>query len=644
MQDTLAALIERLERTDEETGLRAAAYLNAVCSDTGRLADVATFESDEEAASAPQLKWAADDQQGQIDAASAYLEGSGWRRLGARSGASLINGLLETCSAHRDSVLTLLVRHIRDIVGILSPASRRRLKEWISEAPSGDGEGQDGRPTAALGFAEYLLSAYDATPRDQSRLLLDAAFDAEMDVWLPVCKQVRADDLTGVDLAGIPAPRVVRWLQYLDNRLDDGDCAALDFLEDLVLQGDEDVRDAALVLAVRGRQVDVIREWSDRFPIADASERPSTVTRAKEYWSNVARLVLCGYSPSAEMWAELQPECRALIAEELPENAQAQEAFGRYVEQEFQMVRGTDVRLSNGYWHDHGDAVAALVRHDLEGVLAWLRPWLEQPGRIREYAWMREFPLLDMLRALSANAPDVALDLYRVIVESPSHGIAPRRQFELFAFEIPPSSRADKVCNRILERSWRDSSLMEVVCAASNSDRLPSLLRRVREFEASESVWDTAMAYTLLGCCDESEEVDAIWESFRRRTPSDRWLGDVLRKSMADYLRNKDTRNAFREFWSTGDPADARRYLKVVEAKCDARIRGWIDEIRPAWGVQPFERRVMFGYAVRSLNRAVERDTGRRKRNLFHTRIGFEEMAPWGVVPDQSLGDLIAKP
>ena len=245
---------------------------------------------------------------------------------------------------------------------------------------------------------------------------------------------------------------------------------------------------------------------------------------------------------------------------------------------------------------------------------------------------------------LSANAPDVALDLYRVMMESPGHGIASRRQFELLTFEMPRSSGADEVCSRVLATSWRDSALMEVVCAASNSGRVAWVLEKVREFEASESAWDIATAYALLGCCDESEEVDATWDSFRRRPPSDRWLRDVLRKSMGDYVRNKDAREAFREFCSTGDPADARRYLKVVEAKCDARIPGWLDEIRPGWKAQPYDRRVMFGFAVRSLNKAVKRDTDRRKRQLFHTRIGFEDMAPWGVVPNQSLAEIIAKP
>ncbi len=611
LPDSVGELIERLERTDEETGVRAAKYLKAARSQTQRSADEAAFETDEEVGLAPRLKWTADDKQGQIDAASAYLEGSGWRRQGAKSGARLVNALLETGSDHRDSVLALLVRHLRDVIGILAPSARRRLTEWVREASSGDAEGSDAPQAAAFGFADYLLSAYDASPRDQSKLLLEGDFDAEMYVWLPVCKQVRADEIAGVDLAGVPAVRIARWLQYLDKCLDDDECAALDFVETLVVEDDEDVRDAALVLAVRGRQVAVLRKWNERTRPLDASKRldGGRESRVKEYWSNVARLVLCGYSPSAEMWAEFRPECTALIAEEMPENAQAREAFGRYVQKEFQRVRGGGMRLSNEYWHDHGDAVAALVERDLEGVLAWLRPWLEQAGRIREYAWMSGFPVLDMLRALSANAPDVALDLYRVMMGSPGHGIAPRRQFELLAFEMPRSSGADKVCSLILAKSCRDSTLMEVVCAAANSDRLAWVLEKVSELEASESAWDIAMAYTLLGCCDESEEVDAIWESFRRRPPSDRWLRDVLRKSMGDYVRNKDAREAFREFWSTGVPADARWYLKVVEAKCDARILGWLDEIRPAWKAQPYDRRVMFGFAARSLNQAVSAPT-----------------------------------
>ena len=645
LPEAIKRMIERLERSDEETGVRATKYVKAARSHTKRSTSELAFKAEEEAVLPLQLVWADDHEQEQIDAASAYLEGPGWRRLDAKAGAKLVNGLLETRSDHRDSALALLVRHIRDIIGILAPASRRRLKEWISEASNDDDEGQDGRRMAGLRFADYLLSAYDASPEEQSNLLLEGDFDADMDVWLPVCKGVRADDVAGVDLGSVPPLRIARWLQYLDHCLDDDECAALDIVETLVLDDDEDVRYAALVLAVRGRHIAGLRNWNKRIPPFDGSERSDhgRESRVKEYWSNVARLVLCGYSPSAEMWAQLRPECRALIATEKPENAGARTAFGRYVQEEFQRLRGGGARWSNEYWLDHEDAVAALVEHDLEDVLAWLVPWLEQPGRVREYAWMSGFPVRAMLKALSARAPDVALALYRVMMDSPSHGIASRRQFELLALTMPPSSDSDKVCNHILATSWRDSALMEFVCAASNGRRSAWVLEKVYELEARENAWDVATAYTLLGCCDESEEVDAIWESFRRRSPSDQWLRGVLRKSMGDYIRNKDAREAFREFWFTGDPADARHYLKVVEAKCDARIQGWLDEIRPEWKAQPYDRQVMFGFAVRSLNQAVKRDTDRRKRQLFHTRIGFEEMAPWNVVPSQSLADLIAE-
>ena len=646
LPDLVESMIGRLEDSGEETGARASKYLKAALSHTKRSTDEAAIETDEETVLAPQLKWTAEDKQEQIDAASAYLEGSGWRRLDAESGARLINGLLETCSEHQGAALALLVRHIRDIIGILAPASRRRLKEWISEASSGDDEEQDGGQTAALEYASYLLSAYDASPGEQSKLLLVGDFDADTDVWLPVCKQVRADEVAGVDMVGVPAARVVRWLQYLDKCLDDDECAALDIVETLVLDEDEEVRYAALVLAVRGRHMAALRGWSKGTGPLDESERPNhgTAWRVKEYWSNVARLLLCGYSPSAEMWAELGSECKALIAEEMPEDTHARAAFGRYVQEEFEKIRGGRGHMSNKYWHDHEDAVASLVENDREGVLAWLMPWLEQSGWVREYAWMSGFPVRDMLRALRVHAPDVAMTLYRVMMASPGHGIASRRQFELLAFEMPRSSTTDEVCSRVLATSWRDSSLMEVVCAASNSGGAAWVLEKVREFEASQSPWDIATAYTMLGCCDESKEVDAIWESFLRRPPGDRWLRDVLCKSVRDYVRNKGAREAFREFWSTADPADARRYLKVVEAKCDARTPRWLDEIRPEWKAQPYDQQVMFGFAVRSLNQALKRDTDRRKRLLFHTRIGFEDMAPWGVVPNQTLAEIIAKP
>ena len=102
-------------------------------------------------------------------------------------------------------------------------------------------------------------------------------------------------------------------------------------------------------------------------------QRNESLPRSQEYLPNVARLILCGYSPTAADWKDLRPECVALMAEEKPDSPDARKAFGRYVEEEFGKIRGDGVQRSEEYWSSHGEAVAALVEDDLDGVCCFPR-------------------------------------------------------------------------------------------------------------------------------------------------------------------------------------------------------------------------------------------------------------------------------
>ena len=625
----LRASICRLEHSGHAVGQRAAKYLRAAMPRVVRSEAPLAMDAETRRGVVPDLQWDDEDEDACIDSAETYLGSGGWQRLDSERGARLVNSLLETGVEARIRVLRLLTSHLDDLLGILTPASKVRLREWIALAIKSDfgSPASARRWEAELRLAAFMLDAYGAPPRVQARLLLEADFQALPRYWLPLCERAVLEDVTGLDPQSAHDSRLSRWLDYLCQRLDNQDFAGLDFLAGLVTHANEDVRLLALELAVRGRRRDALQAFlrAPRIREAEEDNRPRRV----EYWPNVARLKQCDYSPSPRMWEQLLPECIALIAECKPSSVEAREAFGAYLKGEFEKIERGGPWRSDEYWSSHGDAVASLVQEDVDSVLAWLIPWIERCETIPESTWINEFPVLDTMRALRWKAPEVSLDLYEAVIATPSYGIASRGKFQLFPFEMPRSDRSDGLCDRILESANTDRGLMEVTCSALRNARVEWLLERICELEASERPWDVACAYTLLGMCDEREEVGQHWTCFRDRPPEHPWLRRVLVDSMEDYANNRAVRQAFSEFWSTEKPTQARHLLKVVEEKCDNRTALWLDDLCPEWNEQPRDRRVAFGLAISKLHRALERDGERRKDLLFHTRVGPRTMAPW---------------
>ena len=625
----LRASICRLEDSGHAVGQRAAKYLRAAMPNVVRSDDPLAVDTGTGRVVVPDLQWDDEDEDARIDSARTYLGPGGWQRLDPERGARLVNSLLETGVEVRTRVLELLTNHLGDLLAILTPAAKVRLREWIALAIKPDlGPPESARRREAkLRFAAFMLDAYGAAPRVQARLLLEADFEALPDVWLPLCERAVLEDVTGLDAQSAQDSRLSRWLEYLHERLDDQDLAGLDFIADLVTHENEEVRLLALALAARGRRRDALQAFLSAPRIREVGEdkRPRRV----EYWPNVARLEQCDYSPPPRMWEELSPECIALIVERKPSSVEAREVFGAYLKGEFEKIAGGGPWRSDEYWSSHGDAVASLVEDDVDSVLAWLIPWIERCEAISEATWMNEFPVLDTMRALRWKAPEVSLDLYEAVIATPSHGIAARGRFQLFPFEMPRSVRSDGLCDGILRSANTDRVLMEVACTALRKSRVEWLLEWICDLDASERPWDVACAYTLLGMCDEQDEVRELWTRFRERPPEHPWLRRVLVDSMEDYANNRTVRQAFSGFWSTENPPQARHLLKVVEEKCDNRTVLWLDDVRPEWKEQPRDRRVAFGLAIPRLNRAIRRDGDRRKNLLFHTRVGTRTMAPW---------------
>ena len=625
----LRASISRLEESGHAVARRAAGYLRDAMPHVTRSSATMSIDPEGQRGAVRELQWDDDDADARIESARAYLEPHGWLRLDPKRGARLVNSLLETHIETRVRLLDLLTDHIGDVLGILTPAACRRLREWIALDTEADGGGaeSDPRRQARLRLAGFMIDAYRALPAVQSRLVLEADFDALPDVWLPLCDEAALEDVAGLEPEGAPNGQLSRWLEYLYQRLDDQALAGLDFVAGLVTHEDEEVRLLALALAVRGKRNDALRAFASAPPMPEAGR--DRRSRRVEYWPNVARLEFCDYSPSSGMWEDLSPECIALIADRKPSSTEAREAFGAYLKGEFEKITGGGPWRSDEYWSSHEDAVAALVQDDLDGLLAWLVPWMDACSAMPEAAWMSDFPVLDTMRALRLKAPDVSLDLWETVIGSPSHGIAPRGKFEFFPFEMPRSVRSDRLCDGILWEANTDRALMEVACAALRNARLDWLLERICELEGSERPWDVACAYTLLGVCDERSEAEEFWTAFRERPPAHPWLRQVLADSILDYQGNRTVRTALSDFWSIPDPSEARHLLKVVEEKCDMRTVLWLDDLRPEWEDQPRDRRMAFGLAVSGLNRAVKRDGERRKKLLFHRRIGTRTMVPW---------------
>ena len=627
--EAIGGVVTRLKAQDHSICEQAATYLKEAMSHVERTGGPLVIKGGLEKAAAA---WdvAGMDASALYKAAQQYLSPSEWEKHDPESSAALINALIERGFDANEGALGLLLNNLADLLIVLTQDSRDRLCKAIAtehDAIKDDSEA-DKRSVARLKAARLTLQLYDADPMEQSSLILSSGIGAKYNEWQPLYRPIALGNITPVDLESAPASHLAGWLDYVGQNLSNKEISKLDFLPDLITHGDQSVRHKALILAVQGRNLPALKMFADS-PYSASPKGENKPHRGREYWRNCALLEFCSFSPGTSMFNHLSPECIALIAKHRPTDPEVLLQFNKYLRDEFEAIRTEKSWSTPRYWHSHREAVDVLVEHDVDTVLEWLTPWLENPSGISERGLMDDFPIIDAMQALSAKAPEVSLKLYEVLIDQSRGGIISSDRIAMFPFEVQALKRAADLCDRLLVEATTDKSLLEIVCSAHRHTRLDWLFDWIKRLEASPAPADIAKAYTLLGFCDESARADAQWQAFLANPPLDDWLDSVLKASVEDYARNRTTRNALTSFWSNDRPSAARHALKRVEDMCDMRIVIWIEDIEPEWEDWPYDRRVARDLAAAALNQTIKKDKGRRKKKLFHTPVAYSTMAPW---------------
>ena len=627
--EEIGGVIKRLKGKKNRICDQAAMYLEGAMSNVERAGTALTLDGDSPEAVAPSDVTGMDSS-ALVEVAQNYLLPNGWKRYDPESSAVVINTLIERGLDKNKAALGLLVDNLRDFLIVLTLDNRMRLREAITaEQNLIKNNNEEGRAVAAkLESARLALQLYDADPPEQSALVLSYGIGAAFDSWLPFCRSINCQDLAGIDFQSAPGNHVAGWLNYIGERLLKEEIAKLDFLPSLITHANQSIRHEALALAAHGRNQRALKV----FATSPYSESTSGEERPKleyEYWRNLALLEFCEFTPDAPMLECLSPEHVALVVNQRPTDPKALGRFNEYLQGEFEAIRTGQQWNRPRYWGSHKEAICALVEHNLEAVLEWLEPWLENPGNRVEYGLMNHFPVVDTMQALSVKAPEISLKLYKLLIDRSDCGFFPSDGIVNFPFEVPDSLCADNLCDKLLEEAKTDETLLEIAFLAYRNNRLDWLFDQISCLERSQKPADVAKAYTLLGFCDEGARADTMWQAFLNRPPKDLWLVSVIRSSANDYARNRTARRALTNFWSSKKMWAAQHALKRLVGMCDLRIGLWFQDNIPDWNNQPYQHRVAIDLSAARLNQATKKDKESRKKKLFHTPIPLSSMAPW---------------
>ncbi len=641
--DAMCSALMHLKTQQNSICGQAAAYLEAAISHVERGSAPLKVDKTPQKSPPTPLDTTGMDATALYEETQRYLSPFAWKDYDPESGATLINALVERALDANEAVLSLLLDNLADLLLILTPNSRVRLRAAIVAAHDSikDESEADKRTAARLKVVRLTLELYDAEPVDQSALILSHGIGAEPGEWLPLYRPIASRDISTVELKSVPAKHLTLWLNYVSASLAREEVAELEFLSEFIIHDDQNVRESALSLAVHGHNLPALREFAaSPYSASPSGEEKPNINN--EFLRNCALLEFCEFAPDAAISKRLSPESVALIAKHRSTDPEALKRFHTYLQGEFEAVKTEKSWSLPRYWQSHREAVGALVEHDLDAVLEWLLPWIKNLSRvlkenalmnrfpfIKENALMNHFPVITVMQALSARAPEVALQLYEILTDQSYKGMVSSDGIEMFPLEVLASKRADDLCDRLLTEATTDKALLEITYSAHLHNRLDWLFERIQRLEASLMPADVAKAYTLLGLCDESDRADSLWKAFLARPPLDNWLDSVLRASVSDYARNRTARNAFASFWSSDKPSAAWHALKYVEERCDARIGLWIEDLDPEWKDRPYDRRLARSLATAPLTQATKRDKERRKKELFHTRLAYSTMAPW---------------
>ena len=628
--NTLRDLIRRLERHDHPICTQAIKYLEAAMSHVQRAVEPPALKDSRRddpvsAFQVPEMSYS-----DLVDATREYLRPYTWKKHEPETSAELINAFVTRGLDEDEAGIELILEHLRDLLTILTTDSRRRLHETICNKLSERSidSTPEKQPNFGIQSSLLTLQLYDADPEEQSTLILNGQIGSEIDTWLPVLRPLTISDVGEPNFDDIADTDITGGLDYVDERLCRDDVNGLEFLPMFTAHNDAAVRKAALRLAIHGRHLGALEAFAQS-PYSPPIPGDEKVDREHEYLRNCALLELHHFRPPQIVSDGLSSEAVALIAKHKPDNADALNNFHNYLRQQFAAIKYEKSWSAPRYWCSYGTTVEAVVESDLNAVLQWLRPWLEEPGNHLERALMDHFPVIDAMQALGNLAPKESIDLYKLLIERTRGGMFSSEGLKSFPFSVPASKEVDELCSQQLLEAINDKSLLEIVYFAHKHSRLDWLFEAIIELETSERPVDVAKAYTLLGFCDKGTRADTLWKCYLERPPTDAWLKCVLSCSVVNYRGNEDARQAFIEYWNSKSSAVSGHALKQVLDTSDLRILLWIGSIQPDWSDCPYDRRLLWSWVTAQLNDAIKKNRDARKKEFVHTRLAYSMMCPW---------------
>ena len=629
--EALRRVVSRLEGHSHATAACAASLLRKARSHTRRGDGLPEADVPVCADQAQPVQYEVAELEGEalFTAAEDYLAG-GWKRQDSTTGAALIDALIERELPAGGREVELLSEHFREVITIIAPKSRSLLRvAFEREQAAAETQGTP-RPglAARFGLMALLLQLFDTPAEEQSRLLLASEHEAMNTEWMGVCHLPKAGELRELNISAASRAGLQLWLECVGKRLDKALIGSLAFLPLLVTDEDVGIRRRAVEIASYGRHKEALMRFRESGYAASVPVEDKQ-SFLEEHARNNALLELETIHPGAVPISQLAPECAALRVKRGDESDAALDAFETYLVNELEAVPVEHSWSSNRYWYSYVKCVKLLIDRKGGPLVERLAHLTELATHRPFYVMITHFPVLDTMRALQEQAPEVTLTAFPTLQQGIRRGLLSKEEIEGLPFELSRSTTSDAACDERLSSAVTDRELLDIAYFCHKYARVDWLLERIASQEQSERPAEVAKAFTLLGCCDLAPETDALWEAFCCRPPEDEWLLGVFRESRKDYGRNRRARSAVTAFWRNDLDADARYAWGLVEENCDRRIGLWISDIEPEMNARPYPRQLARNLGVRGLNQAIKKDRDRRKRQLFHTPIRFFNMAPW---------------
>ena len=558
------------------------------------------------------------------------LSPESWKRHDATAGAGLIDALIERGFPAIGREIDLLSNQFREILTTITPNSRSLLRAAFERGRATAVEGDDPQPNLAvrLGFLALLLQLFDASAREQSRLLLASEYAPMEPEWCGICRQPEAKDLEDLSIAAASRVGLLLWLECVGLTLDKALIGSLEFLPSMVIDEDAEIRWRAVEIASHGRHVEALTRFTESeyaSPIPDDGKRDFFEERAR----NRALLEIESIRPGTVPVDRLAKECTALKVRLGDVSNVALDAFGVYLADELKAVTVARTWSTRRYWHSYLDCVKTLVERQGEPVVERLARLMENAAHRTDVALMTDFPVLDTMKALKEKAPEASLSAFHALKNGIKRSIFSKEMIDELPFELSRSKASNAACYERLESAITDKELLDIAYFCHKNGRVDWLLEHIAMLETSDRPANVAKAFTLLGCCDKAAAADTLWDVFDSRPPEDEWLLRVFHASREDYHRNYRARAAMQAFWRNDSDAEARHAWKLMEENCDRRLVLWIWDFKPEIGDELYARQLASNLGLTGVKQAIQQDRDRRKKRLFHTPTPFSNMAPW---------------